>query len=171
MNSQKNIENTTSSSKYKVCIAPMQDWADRLDLFEQNQVEAASTALTITLQGLPTITGQGQPQLQPPVFNPNTPQLVVAASPDAPVLPTSVQRLSSVYLPAYAQHKSSEIQRERLALLEIFEAPHNLPVADYAKLTGRSRRAISYDIQAGKLLSLRRTGRLTRSSASWFRRY
>jgi len=130
----------------------MQDWADRLDLFEQNQVEAASTALTITLQGLPTISGQVQPQLQ--VFNPNAPQLVVASSPDATVLPSSVQRLSSVYLPAYAQHKSSEIQRERLALLEMFEAPHNLPVADYAKLTGRSRRAVSYEIQAGKLLSL-----------------
>ena len=36
----------------------MQDWADRLDLFEQNQVEVASTHLTITLQGLPTIAGQ-----------------------------------------------------------------------------------------------------------------
>ncbi|HEM7853568.1 TPA: tyrosine-type recombinase/integrase, partial [Burkholderia multivorans] len=32
----------------------MQDWADRLDLFEQGEVEAASTHLTITLQGLPT---------------------------------------------------------------------------------------------------------------------
>jgi len=36
----------------------MQDWADRLDLLEQGQVAAASTALTITLQGLPTIAGQ-----------------------------------------------------------------------------------------------------------------
>jgi len=117
----------------------MQDWADRLDLFEQNQVEAASTALTITLQGLPTITGQGQPQPQLPVFNPN-----------APVLPATVQRLPAVN----RQLQPSEIQRERLALLEMFEAPHNLPVADYAKLTGRSLRAVSYEIQAGKLLSL-----------------
>jgi len=70
------------------------------------------------------------------------------------VLPTSVQRLSSVHLPGYAQSQPSEIQRERLALLEMFEASHNLPVADYAKLTGRSRRAVSYEIQAGKLLSL-----------------
>jgi len=76
----------------------MQDWSDRLDLFEQEQVEAASTALTITLQGLPTITGQGQPQLQPPVFNPNAPQLVVVSNPDTPVLPSNVQRLSSVHL-------------------------------------------------------------------------
>jgi len=128
----------------------MQDWADRLDLFEQNQVEAASTALTITLQGLPTIAGQAQP----PVFNPNAPQLVVASNPDAPVLPITVQRLSSIHLPEYAQSKPSEIQRERLQLLEMFEAPHNLSVADYAKLTGRSRRAVSYDIQMGKLLSI-----------------
>jgi len=130
----------------------MQDWADRLDLFEQNQVEAASTALTITLQGLPTISGQVQPQL--PVFNPNAPQLVVASSPDAPVLPTSVQRLPAVRLHGGAQSRPSEIQCERLALLDMFEAPHNLPVADYARLVGKSRRAVGYDIRAGKLLAL-----------------
>src|SRR3546814_14413616 len=31
----------------------MQDWADRLDLFEQNQVEAASMPLTAHLEGVP----------------------------------------------------------------------------------------------------------------------
>ena len=31
----------------------MQDWADRLDLFEQNQVEAASMPLTVHLEGVP----------------------------------------------------------------------------------------------------------------------
>jgi len=36
----------------------------------------------------------------------------------------------------------------------MFEASHNLSVADYAKLVGKSRRAVSYDIQAGKLLAL-----------------
>jgi len=36
----------------------------------------------------------------------------------------------------------------------MFEAPHNLPVADYAQLVGKSRRAVGYDIQAGKLLAL-----------------
>lgn len=49
----------------------MQDWADRLDLFEQNQVEAASTPLTVTLQGLPTIPGQAATHL--PVVDPNAP--------------------------------------------------------------------------------------------------
>jgi len=51
----------------------MQDSADRLDLFEQNQVEVASMHLIITLQGLPTIAGQAA--AQPPVLNPAAPRL------------------------------------------------------------------------------------------------
>lgn len=131
----------------------MQDWADRLDLFEQNQVEAASTHLTITLQGLPTIPGQAASH--PPVMNPNAPQLVVAPTPDAPLVPAFVHRLSAVHLPEYARPRLSEVQRERMQLLETFEAPHNLPVAEYAKLVGKSRRWITYEIQAGNLLSIR----------------
>jgi len=38
--------------------------------------------------------------------------------------------------------------------LEIFEGPDNLVVADYAKLAGKSRRWITYEIQAGNLLSI-----------------
>jgi len=130
----------------------MQDWADRLDLFEQNQVEVASTHLTITLQGLPTIAGQAA--AQQPALNPNAPQLIVAPAPDAPAVPASVYRLSAVHLPEYARPTLSEVQRERLQLLEIFEASHNLSVADYAKLVGKSRRWITYEIQAGNLLSI-----------------
>ncbi|MDA3169003.1 tyrosine-type recombinase/integrase [Pseudomonas aeruginosa] len=130
----------------------MQDWADRLDLFEQNQIEAASTHLTITLQGLPTIPGQAA--AHPPAMNPNAPQLVVAPTPDAPLVPASVHRLSAVHLPEYARPRLSEVQRERMQLLETFEAPHNLPVAEYAKLVGKSRRWITYEIQAGNLLSI-----------------
>ncbi|MCZ8403417.1 integrase [Achromobacter xylosoxidans] len=130
----------------------MQDWADRLDLFEQDQVEVASTHLTITLQGLPTIPGQAA--ALPPVINSNAPQLVVASAPDAPAVPASVHRLSSVHLPEYARPKLSEVQRERLELLEMFEAAHNLPVAEYARLVGKSRRWITYEIQAGNLLSI-----------------
>jgi hypothetical protein len=36
----------------------------------------------------------------------------------------------------------------------MFEAPHNLSVADYARLAGKSRRWITYEIQAGNLLSI-----------------
>ncbi len=49
-------------------VSMTQDWADRLDLFQQNQLEVASTHLTITLQGLPTIAGQAA--AQPPALNP-----------------------------------------------------------------------------------------------------
>ena len=131
----------------------MQDWADRLDLFEQNQVEVASRHLTITLQGLPTIAGQAA--VQPPVVDLTAPQLIVTApTPDLPAAPASVQRLSAVRMPEYARPRLSEVQRERLQVLETFEAPHNLSVADYAKLAGKSRRWITYEIQAGNLLSI-----------------
>jgi integrase len=131
----------------------MQDWADRLDLFEQSQVDVASMHLTITLQGLPTIAGQAT--AQPPVVNPAAPRLIVTApSVDAPAMPPSAQRLPAVRLPEYARPKLSEVQRERLQVLETFEAPHNLTVADYAKLAGKSRRWITYEVQAGNLLSI-----------------
>ncbi len=131
----------------------MQDWADRLDLFEQNQVEVASRHLTITLQGLPTIAGQAA--VQPPVVDLTAPQLIVTApTSNQPEAPASVQRLSAVRMPVYARPRLSEVQRERLQVLETFEAPHNLSVADYAKLAGKSRRWITYEIQAGNLLSI-----------------
>ncbi|MGQ0697458.1 MAG: tyrosine-type recombinase/integrase [Panacagrimonas sp.] len=131
----------------------MQDWADRLDLFEQNQVDVASMHLTITLQGLPTIAGQAA--AHPPVINPAAPQLIVTPpAPDMPVAPASVLRLPAVHLPEYARPRLSKVQRERLQLLEMFEAPHNLSVAEYAKLAGKSRRWITYEIQAGNLLSI-----------------
>jgi hypothetical protein len=40
----------------------MQDWADRLDLFEQNQVEAASMPLTVHLEGVPRLCGRSRRQ-------------------------------------------------------------------------------------------------------------
>lgn len=40
-----------------------------------------------------------------------------------------------------------------MQLLETFEAPHNLPVAEYAKLVGKSRRWITYEIQGKNLPS------------------
>lgn len=128
----------------------MQDWADRLDLFEQDQVEVASTHLTITLHGLPTVGGQAGPQSTN--VGPAAPQLIAAQPATDP--PAAVQRLSAVRMPEYARPRLSEAQRERLQVLEAFEAPHNLPVAAYAKLAGKSRRWITYEIQAGNLLSI-----------------
>ncbi|MCY1550863.1 hypothetical protein D9M68_871480 [compost metagenome] len=48
----------------------------------------------------------------------------------------------------------SEVQRERMELLEIYEAPHNLPVVQFARLAGKSRDQINREIKAGKLLTL-----------------
>lgn len=131
----------------------MQDWADRLDLFEQNQVQLASMHLTIHLQGLPTIAGQEVTPLPTP--GQHAPIMLVAPSNQSmPTITPSTQRLSSVEMPEYAKPKLSELQRERLKVLEVFEGPDNLVVADYARLAGKSRRWITYEIQAGNLLSI-----------------
>src|SRR3546814_16172643 len=73
---------------------------------------------------------------------------------DLPEVPMSAQRLPAVALPEYAQPQPTNIHRERSRLLDKFDAPHNLRVIDYAKLAGKSRRWISYEIQAGNLLGL-----------------
>lgn len=131
----------------------MQDWADRLDLFEQGLVDVASRHLTITLQGLPTIAGQTA--AHPPQIDLAAPSLIVAGpTPDMPTPPASAQRLSAVHMPEYARPRLSEARRERLQILEVFEAPHNLSVADYAKLAGKSRRWITYEVQASNLLAI-----------------
>lgn len=107
----------------------MQDWADRLDLLEQGQVEAASTALAVQLEQFPVLPGKDN-------------------------APGPVQRLSAVRAPKAQEPTISDIQRERMILLDILDAPHNLSVADYAKLASKSRRWITYEVTAGILLSI-----------------
>lgn len=127
--------------------------ADRLDLFEQGQVQTASTHLTIHLQGIPTIAGQHATPL--PALGQHVPTMLVTSPEQSP--PTAApasHRLSSVALPEYAKPTLSEFQRERLKLVDIFESADNLVVADYAKLAGKSRRWITYEIQAGNLLAI-----------------
>ncbi|CAB5669989.1 Putative prophage CPS-53 integrase [Delftia tsuruhatensis] len=131
----------------------MQDWADRLDLFEQHEVALASMSLTIHLQGLPIIAGQ---QTMPqPSLGVQTP-IILLAPPEQEVAMASpaTQRLPAVAMPSYAEPKVSELQRQHLRVLEVFEDADNLPVADYAKLVGKSRRWINYEIQAGNLLAI-----------------
>lgn len=131
----------------------MQDWADRLDLLEQEHVEAACTHLTITLQGLPTIPGRATEN--PPVVNPAAPILKVApAGESTPSVSPTAHRLPAVQVPMKELPKHSDVQRERNLQLEEFEAPHNLRVVEYAKLAGKSRRWISYEIQARNVLAL-----------------
>lgn len=131
----------------------MQDWADRLDLFEQNQAKIAGMHLTIHLQGVPTIAGQEMTPLPTPGQHAPI-MLVTPTDHSIPLAGPSMQRLSAVAMPEYAKPKLSQMQRERMQLLEIFEGPENVVVADYAKLVGKSRRWITYEIQAGNLLAL-----------------
>lgn len=131
----------------------MQDWADRLDLFEQGQVEAASAHLTVHLEGVTGATDDRNAGTPP--GEAAAPILVVTRPRDGMSLSTiPVQRLSAVRAPRSEEPALSNIQRERMLLLDILEAPHNLSVAEYAKLAGKSRRWITYEIQAGNLLSI-----------------
>ncbi len=49
---------------------------------------------------------------------------------------------------------ATDIQRGRAAMLEAFEQPHNLPLAEFAKLADKSRQQIYKDIDARRLLAL-----------------
>lgn len=132
----------------------MQDWADRLDFFEQNLVELASTPLTVHLEGVPVISDVEAASAPP---KPAAASLLIVTKPeDAMALVSSAtHRLPAVTSPrSVIEQPLSDIQRERMELVDVFEAPHNLPVAEYAKMAGKSRRWISYEIKAGNLLAL-----------------
>jgi len=134
----------------------MQDWADRLDLFEQNMVEVASMPLTIHLEGGPAIANEQATNGPPTRTATTSPILLVTKPGDAmPLVSAATHRLSAVALPQPAVPTPlSDVQRERMELIEVFESPHNLLVAAYAKMAGKSRRWISYEIKAGNLLAL-----------------
>ncbi|HCE6648061.1 TPA: integrase arm-type DNA-binding domain-containing protein, partial [Pseudomonas aeruginosa] len=133
----------------------MQDWADRLDLFEQNKVKAASTPLTVHLEQVPEPAGTNSGPFADRSSN-ASPILLVSTSAEAmPLVMASEHRLPAVPVPRAAQEEAlSDVQRQRMALVDLFEAPHNLPVAEFAKLAGKSRRWISYEVKAGNLLAL-----------------
>jgi integrase len=132
--------------------AMMQDWADRLDLLEQNQVDAASMQLTIHLEGLPQRTGM--PASAVSMHRSALSPVLIVTAPQTRSPPASMRRLPAVSLPRRAQPPVSEFYRVRLTLFEEFEAPHNLSVAEFAKLMGKSRRWVSYEIKARRLLAL-----------------
>lgn len=136
----------------------MQDWADRLDLLEQGQVEAASAHLTIHIEGVPAMAEEDKP---------NT---IVAAASAASVPPVvaepivvtpndggiTFQRLSQVPPPPThaPEPEVSVIQREREEMLAIYESPSSLPVPLFGKLAGKSKDQINRELKAGKLLSI-----------------
>lgn len=132
----------------------MQDWADRLDLLEQGRVEAASTHLTIRLEGA-VLPAEGAD------FNPSASSrvLIAPSSPSAPVTEPGSLRLPAV--PQVPQPPEpveaappSAIQQQRQAMLDDFEAPHNLSVQAFARLVGKSRDQINRDIKARRLLAI-----------------
>lgn len=125
----------------------MQDWADRLDLFEQHQVDAASSPLTIHLEGVPQL---GE-EFERAAAMTSAPILVTMPGVGIPSLPAAVRRIPAVLGAAIQQ---TDFQRERMERLEMFNAPHNLPAAVFAALSGKSRRWISYEIQARRVLAL-----------------
>jgi len=140
----------------------MQDWADRLDLFEQNMAEAASMPLTIRLEGVPVVSDEEAAAAPPATAEKAAaapvpvPMLIVTPPGDAkPLVSAAALRLPAVPSPrSVMEQPLSDIQRERMELVDVFEAPHNLPVVEFAKMAGKSRRWISYEIKAGNLLAL-----------------
>ncbi|MGY2680831.1 integrase [Pseudomonas tolaasii] len=134
----------------------MQDWADRLDLLEQGEVEAASAHLTIRIDGVPAMAEvEESAEAAPTVVEPTAPD-----APPIVVTPNSggmtFQRLSQAPpLPTHApEPEVSAIQREREEMLAIYESPNNLPVPLFGKLAGKSKDQINRELKAGKLLSI-----------------
>ncbi|WP_434606420.1 tyrosine-type recombinase/integrase [Pseudomonas sp. D2-30] len=137
----------------------MQDWANRLDLWGQGQLKAASSPLTIRLEGaasLPSLenanavlSSSGFPATTVPASKTSVSnEPVLNAAQYSPVLlaPTQIEQLR--------EPQVSDIQRQRAEMLAIYEASSNLPLLVFAKLAGKSRDQINRDIKARRLLSL-----------------
>lgn len=146
----------------------MQDWADRLDLLEQEQVEQASLHLPTNpeLEVPFASPARGALADQPAMVSMPLPAIAdlppAAPTPDMTLARLPAVRLSTVVL----QPELSEEQREHLEQLEIFNSPHALPIPVFAKAVGKSKRWISYEIKAGKLLALT-MGNLGRRVPDW----
>lgn len=99
----------------------MQDWADRLDLFEQNQVEAASVPLTVHLSGMPIVS---KDEAAEALHNSSARPLIVVTKPENASLLVSAEkhRLPAVLSPcSVMQQPLSDLQRKRVALVDVFE--------------------------------------------------
>lgn len=88
-------------------------------------------------------------------------RLASPATPAAahPVAPSPLQqdlqrRAESLRATARWSPGGAQLRRGREAMLEDFDQPHNLPLAGFARLAGKSRQQIYKDIDAGRLLAL-----------------
>ncbi|NCE93984.1 integrase arm-type DNA-binding domain-containing protein [Pseudomonas sp. L13] len=139
----------------------MQDWANRLGLWGQGQLKAASSPLTIRLEGAASLPSLESANANAVLYSSGFPATTVPASKKSvsnePVL--NAAQYSPVP-PASAQTEQlrepqvSEIQRQRAEMLATYEASNNLPLLVFAKLAGKSRDQINRDIKARRLLSL-----------------
>ena len=137
----------------------MQDWANRLDLWGQGKPKAASSPLTIRLEGaasLPLLeNSKGNVVLYSSNFAAATSSTMLVGSEKGPMRPNQ-SPVVPVPIQTEKPHKShvSEAQRERTEMLATFEASSNLPLLVFARLAGKSRDQINRDIKARRLLSL-----------------
>lgn len=131
----------------------MQDWANRLDLWAHGKHEAASSPLTIRLEGTASLTEAVGAASTSLVYDVEAaPKRVLASSNAEAVaacLGTSEEGSVKQTEPAI-----SDIQRERHAMLAAYEAPTNLTVPEFARLAGKSREQVSREIKAGRLLAI-----------------
>ncbi|EDY8730864.1 DUF4102 domain-containing protein [Salmonella enterica] len=139
----------------------MQDWADRLDLLEQGEVQAASAHLTIRIDGVPAMAEvEDAVGVTSATAEPTSPGIPPALAAPIVVTPNNggitFQRLSQVPPPPTRapEPEISAIQREREEMLAMYESPSNLPVPLFGKLAGKSKDQINRELKAGKLLSI-----------------
>lgn len=126
----------------------MQDWANRLDLWAQGKHEAASSPLTIRLEGAVSLTEAVGAVTASLIYEiESKPKGVVHV--DKGIVATAV-------MPDKGEKSQpvSEIQRQRLAMLTAYEAPTNLTVPEFARLAGVSKAQVGQEIKAGRLLAI-----------------
>ncbi|APO83369.1 integrase arm-type DNA-binding domain-containing protein [Pseudomonas sp. GD03817] len=127
----------------------MQDWANRLDLWLQGHAKAASSPLTIRLEGASQLSLGLQGLPLAPVRSGMNPGMNSMPAEGCKPLADRVGASE-----ASAVRLVSDIQRTRAEMLETYEAATNLPLLTFARLAGKSRDQINRDIKARRLLSL-----------------
>ncbi len=134
----------------------MQDWADRLDKWErQDQQEAvrisASESIQVDSPGF--VPKDSENPVHGDAENVDAARRDAVFGPDTTLTPRPTMMIVS-RADQRSQPGLTDIQRERAMMLAIFEAPHNLPLAVFAKLAGKSRPQINREIEGRRLLSL-----------------
>lgn len=129
----------------------MQDWADRIDIWELEGLQSggrviAATQVPATFQNDTPITwSKANAADCGPAEGSSDHSAPRVVSPVMTIVARADQRPQPVL---------TDMQRERAAMLAIFESPHNLPLQVFAKLAGKSRDQINRDIKSKRLLSL-----------------